>query len=165
MKKKTEIAGVSDREGVRKSKKQKVDKIEALSHARFYKFGPTIPSILSTFCFLLFLTPSRSDTPAAMRLLPRAGRPTMTTHIFESSDCVPKLAIGIFICCFLTPSRSDTPAISVFFFIFQQIKMPIANFGTQSDDSKICVVMVGLPARGKSLIAGKGKLAFLFVER
>jgi len=26
----------------------------------------------------------------------------------------------------------------------------------QSDDSKICVVMVGLPARGKSLIAGKG---------
>jgi hypothetical protein len=24
--------------------------------------------------------------------------------------------------------------------------MPIANFGTQSDDSKICVVMVGLPA-------------------
>jgi 6-phosphofructo-2-kinase/fructose-2,6-biphosphatase 2 len=29
----------------------------------------------------------------------------------------------------------------------------------QSDDSKICVVMVGLPARGKSLIAGKGKCA------
>lgn len=29
--------------------------------------------------------------------------------------------------------------------------------GVQSDDSKICVVMVGLPARGKSLIAGKGK--------
>lgn len=28
----------------------------------------------------------------------------------------------------------------------------------QSDDSKICVVMVGLPARGKSLIAGKGML-------
>ena len=26
----------------------------------------------------------------------------------------------------------------------------------QSDDTKICVVMVGLPARGKSLIAGKG---------
>jgi hypothetical protein len=58
---------------------------------------------------------------------------------------------------FLAPSRSDTPAISIFFFTFQQIKMPIANFGTQSDDSKICVVMVGLPARGKSLIAGKGK--------
>lgn len=30
------------------------------------------------------------------------------------------------------------------------------RFGFQSDDSKICVVMVGLPARGKSLIAGKG---------
>ena len=30
------------------------------------------------------------------------------------------------------------------------------RFGIQSDDSKICVVMVGLPARGKSLIAGKG---------
>lgn len=30
------------------------------------------------------------------------------------------------------------------------------RFGEQSDDSKICVVMVGLPARGKSLIAGKG---------
>lgn len=26
----------------------------------------------------------------------------------------------------------------------------------QPDDTKICVVMVGLPARGKSLIAGKG---------
>lgn len=32
------------------------------------------------------------------------------------------------------------------------------RFGIQSDDSKICVVMVGLPARGKSLIAGKGTL-------
>jgi len=31
-----------------------------------------------------------------------------------------------------------------------------ANNFFQSDDSKICVVMVGLPARGKSLIAGKG---------
>jgi 6-phosphofructo-2-kinase/fructose-2,6-biphosphatase 2 len=30
------------------------------------------------------------------------------------------------------------------------------RFGVQSDDTKICVVMVGLPARGKSLIAGKG---------
>jgi hypothetical protein len=30
------------------------------------------------------------------------------------------------------------------------------KFGVQSDDTKICVVMVGLPARGKSLIAGKG---------
>lgn len=28
---------------------------------------------------------------------------------------------------------------------------------TQNDESKVCVVMVGLPARGKSLIAGKGK--------
>jgi 6-phosphofructo-2-kinase/fructose-2,6-biphosphatase 2 len=28
-------------------------------------------------------------------------------------------------------------------------------FVASSDDSKICVVMVGLPARGKSLIAGK----------
>jgi 6-phosphofructo-2-kinase/fructose-2,6-biphosphatase 2 len=26
----------------------------------------------------------------------------------------------------------------------------------QNDDAKICVVMVGLPARGKSLISGKG---------
>lgn len=26
----------------------------------------------------------------------------------------------------------------------------------QVEDTKICVVMVGLPARGKSLIAGKG---------
>lgn len=32
----------------------------------------------------------------------------------------------------------------------------MANRIVQSDDSKICVVMVGLPARGKSLIAGKG---------
>lgn len=32
-----------------------------------------------------------------------------------------------------------------------------ANYwGLQSDDARICVVMVGLPARGKSLIAGKG---------
>ncbi|CAG8384614.1 unnamed protein product [Penicillium salamii] len=33
--------------------------------------------------------------------------------------------------------------------------MSFANRYLQSDDSKICVVMVGLPARGKSLIAGK----------
>lgn len=32
------------------------------------------------------------------------------------------------------------------------------KFGLQSDDYKICVVMVGLPARGKSLIAGKGEM-------
>jgi hypothetical protein len=31
-----------------------------------------------------------------------------------------------------------------------------ANVVAKSDESKICVVMVGLPARGKSLIAGKG---------
>lgn len=30
----------------------------------------------------------------------------------------------------------------------------------KNDDAKICVVMVGLPARGKSLIAGKGKIIF-----
>ena len=29
--------------------------------------------------------------------------------------------------------------------------------GVQVDDLKICVVMVGLPARGKSYIAGKSK--------
>jgi 6-phosphofructo-2-kinase len=29
----------------------------------------------------------------------------------------------------------------------------------QVEDTKICVVMVGLPARGKSLIAGKGVLS------
>lgn len=34
--------------------------------------------------------------------------------------------------------------------------MASANMIVQSDESKICVVMVGLPARGKSLIAGKG---------
>lgn len=28
--------------------------------------------------------------------------------------------------------------------------------GVQAEDTKICVVMVGLPARGKSLIAQKG---------
>ena len=34
----------------------------------------------------------------------------------------------------------------------------VANkFRHQNDDARICVVMVGLPARGKSLIAGKGK--------
>jgi hypothetical protein len=31
------------------------------------------------------------------------------------------------------------------------------DYAIQSDDVKICVVMVGLPARGKSLIAGKGR--------
>lgn len=36
-------------------------------------------------------------------------------------------------------------------------QMAAIDIAMQSDDSKICVVMVGLPARGKSLIAGKGK--------
>ena len=31
----------------------------------------------------------------------------------------------------------------------------------QVEDTRICVVMVGLPARGKSLIAMKGKLSYL----
>jgi 6-phosphofructo-2-kinase/fructose-2,6-biphosphatase 2 len=30
--------------------------------------------------------------------------------------------------------------------------------GVQAEDTRICVVMVGLPARGKSLIAQKGKV-------
>lgn len=30
------------------------------------------------------------------------------------------------------------------------------SFGVQVEDTKICVVMVGLPARGKSFIAQKG---------
>lgn len=33
--------------------------------------------------------------------------------------------------------------------------------GVQADDTKICVIMVGLPARGKSLIAQKGEAAFV----
>lgn len=43
-------------------------------------------------------------------------------------------------------------------FLFELAKMATigADIIAQSDDSKICVVMVGLPARGKSLIAGKG---------
>ena len=32
------------------------------------------------------------------------------------------------------------------------------SIGVQVEDIRICVVMVGLPARGKSLIAGKGTL-------
>ena len=31
--------------------------------------------------------------------------------------------------------------------------------GVQVEDTRICVVMVGLPARGKSLIAQKGEFA------
>jgi 6-phosphofructo-2-kinase/fructose-2,6-biphosphatase 2 len=30
------------------------------------------------------------------------------------------------------------------------------SLGVQAEDTRICVVMVGLPARGKSLIAQKG---------
>lgn len=84
----------------------------AVLSPQFYKFGSMIPSILSTFCFLLFPTSPRSNILA-------------TSFIFLRKK--------------------------------QKTKMSAVNFATQSDDSKICVVMVGLPARGKSLIAGKGK--------
>lgn len=50
----------------------------------------------------------------------------------------------------LGPHRRD-------FYFYQKTD----RFGIQSDDSKICVVMVGLPARGKSLIAGKGMFFIL----
>jgi 6-phosphofructo-2-kinase/fructose-2,6-biphosphatase 2 len=33
--------------------------------------------------------------------------------------------------------------------------------GVQPEDTRICVVMVGLPARGKSLIAQKGQLSIV----
>jgi 6-phosphofructo-2-kinase/fructose-2,6-biphosphatase 2 len=33
----------------------------------------------------------------------------------------------------------------------------VNGVGVQVEDTRICVVMVGLPARGKSLIAQKGK--------
>jgi 6-phosphofructo-2-kinase/fructose-2,6-biphosphatase 2 len=34
----------------------------------------------------------------------------------------------------------------------------VNGFGVQVEDTRICVVMVGLPARGKSLIAQKGEI-------
>lgn len=34
------------------------------------------------------------------------------------------------------------------------------SYGVQMEENRICVVMVGLPARGKSLIAQKGVLSF-----
>lgn len=37
--------------------------------------------------------------------------------------------------------------------------------GVQAEDTRICVVMVGLPARGKSLIAQKGTLGPRGVRR
>lgn len=37
------------------------------------------------------------------------------------------------------------------------------GIGVQVDDLKICVVMVGLPARGKSYIAGKSEFEFLML--
>ena len=52
------------------------------------------------------------------------------------------------------------------FYAPQMRKVPTGDFvrpsrktngaGVQAEDTRICVVMVGLPARGKSLIAQKG---------
>jgi 6-phosphofructo-2-kinase / fructose-2,6-biphosphatase 2 len=36
----------------------------------------------------------------------------------------------------------------------------VNGFGVQVEDTRICVVMVGLPARGKSLIAQKSEISF-----
>lgn len=36
--------------------------------------------------------------------------------------------------------------------------------GIQADETRICVVMVGLPARGKSLIASKSKATCLSLQ-
>lgn len=36
--------------------------------------------------------------------------------------------------------------------------------GVQVEDTRICVVMVGLPARGKSYIAQKGKYSDCFLS-
>lgn len=38
------------------------------------------------------------------------------------------------------------------------------GLGVQVENTKICVVMVGLPARGKSLIAQKGELLYSHVQ-
>jgi 6-phosphofructo-2-kinase/fructose-2,6-biphosphatase 2 len=49
-----------------------------------------------------------------------------------------------------------------------QIVTPVRrtnSYGVQADDTRICVVMVGLPARGKSYIAQKCKYSACFVER
>jgi 6-phosphofructo-2-kinase/fructose-2,6-biphosphatase 2 len=49
-----------------------------------------------------------------------------------------------------------------------QIVTPVRrtnSHGVQADDTRICVVMVGLPARGKSYIAQKCKSFALLVER
>jgi len=41
---------------------------------------------------------------------------------------------------------------------FESTKRKTNGVGVQVEETKICVVMVGLPARGKSLIAQKGSL-------
>jgi len=41
---------------------------------------------------------------------------------------------------------------------FESTKRKTNGVGVQVEETKICVVMVGLPARGKSLIAQKGIL-------
>lgn len=38
------------------------------------------------------------------------------------------------------------------------------GIGVQAEDTRICVIMVGLPARGKSLIAQKGTFLVSFHE-
>lgn len=37
------------------------------------------------------------------------------------------------------------------------------SYGVQVEETRICVVMVGLPARGKSLIAQKGMISINFI--
>ena len=44
-------------------------------------------------------------------------------------------------------------------------KRKVRGAGVQVDQTHICVVMVGLPARGKSLIAQKGMLASTHTAR
>jgi hypothetical protein len=67
----------------------------------------------------------------------------------------------------LFAARNMTEAETNGFFAPQMRKVPTGDFvrpsrktngaGVQAEDTRICVVMVGLPARGKSLIAQKGK--------
>lgn len=42
--------------------------------------------------------------------------------------------------------------------------MARGSYGVQVEDLKVCVVMVGLPARGKSFIAQKGMSARHFAS-
>lgn len=143
------------------------------------EFGSSLPSLNREATAEQASLQNSAATPVELRypLLPYGHLPSLNgaNHVIFSLPPACCLSTNWHVAStYLSPRLSLTMATTTtpnsyhsdIYFNPQMQRLPQGDFmtpsrktngiGVQAEDMRICVVMVGLPARGKSLIAGKG---------